>query len=260
MTTWKLGAMSLAMGAIGLVVAVLALLRGQENFSNQEQLAIEIQGLTERLETQTRDLDQVRAQLASPTFTGMPERMVGITERLGLVEKELAGRIDLPVGTILAWDPVVRDELGRPTGAIRVLPEGWVRCDGTRGTPNLVGLFLRGDELAGVRGGRDTVESGMVAGGIDLNEHRHASPIVESGEHTFRPSRDVPFGTLPGAFTHPLYTEGQIEFIATNAHWILTGPAHGTDLNRHTHEVRVVPSHYTVIYIMKVAPSLRDLP
>ncbi len=47
----------------------------------------------------------------------------------------------IPVGTIVAWSPV-----GAGTN---IVPSGWLLCDGTSGTPNLIGRFIIGSKPAG---------------------------------------------------------------------------------------------------------------
>lgn len=54
--------------------------------------------------------------------------------------------VNLPVGTILPWDPIIRDSNGNKIGE-RELPANspWKICDGDNGTIDLSGRFLRGE-------------------------------------------------------------------------------------------------------------------
>ncbi len=77
----------------------------------------------------------------------------------------------LPAGVIVMW-----------SGAINDIPEGWVLCDGTSGTPNLSDRFVMGtvttDPSASRLGGGEVVLSGK-----NLPLHRHS--IQHGHGHTF---------------------------------------------------------------------------
>src|ERR1700722_1510352 len=64
-----------------------------------------------------------------------------LEERIKKLEGYLA---QMPSGTILAWDPIIRDASGTPTGRLHQLPKGWAICNGVNGSPNLAGIFLMG--------------------------------------------------------------------------------------------------------------------
>ena len=83
------------------------------------------------------------------TYAGAPVRLgVGanntvLTARSGAAEGiawETPTSV-VPVGTICAWSP-----LGAGTSTI---PGGWLLCDGSSGTPNLIGRFIIGTKPAG---------------------------------------------------------------------------------------------------------------
>jgi hypothetical protein len=68
--------------------------------------------------------------------------------------------ISLPIGTIISWDPIIREANGRPTGDARPVPQGWSICNGTKGTPSLSDTFLMGSDSvvrAGQKGGANSV-------------------------------------------------------------------------------------------------------
>ncbi len=79
----------------------------------------------------------------------------------------------LPVGTIQIW-----------TETIASIPTGWALCDGTGGTPNLLGKFAQGVATPstdpGTLGGEDTVTltSSQIAA------HNHTTSAY-SHQHTF---------------------------------------------------------------------------
>lgn len=141
-----------------------------------------------------------------------------LVERLNQVERRLSAAIELgtqfPVGTIIAFDPKVRNASGIETGEIRPLPAGWTICNGNSGAPNLDGRFLRGVNLvasAAGTGGREDIPS-------DGN-HRH--PKEGTGDSGFGDDN--------------------------NDNQFRTGPAGGHD---HSGENR--PPFYNVIWICKI--------
>lgn len=71
---------------------------------------------------------------------------------------------EAPPGTIVAW-----------YGPLEEIPEGWVLCDGTNGTPNLMGRFLRGSDSPGGTGGSTT----------------HSHTLSSSGNHSHNFSQSV---------------------------------------------------------------------
>jgi len=86
----------------------------------------------------------------------------------------IAAIASVPSGVILMW-----------SGLLSAIPSGWVLCDGTGGTPNLIAKFIRGVATdatnPGTTGGADTVtlsaaESGLVS-------HSHSSSVSDGG-HT----------------------------------------------------------------------------
>ena len=158
-----------------------------------------------------------------------------------------------PAGTIVPWDRVVRDEAGRASGRLRELPPGWKVCDGTNGTPDLTGLFLRGDAQSGERGGQDRASTGTVNSGIDLNSHKHQLPI-NNWSNVGGYSVGAPFGlgNRPSGDAHFVAIPAQGK--QYSGQYKLSDTVHRVDLNQHTHSVDIVPAYYTVIFIMKTEP------
>ncbi len=129
---------------------------------------------------------------------------------------------ELPLGTVLAWMPPAGEEL----------PPGWAVCDGTRGTPDLRGLFLRG---AGSYGevGQYVAASTMTASGL----HAHDD---SSANHTrfgldWSPSRVL--GDARVLFDTDILSDDPE-----------TRASHG----EHVHVDPNVPEHATVFYIVKL--------
>ena len=67
----------------------------------------------------------------------------------------------LPIGSIIMFD-------GRSA-----IPDGWKICDGTDGTPNLIGKFIKASTASGITGGQNTIQLTT----DHLPEHSHALQI-----------------------------------------------------------------------------------
>lgn len=77
-----------------------------------------------------------------------------------------------PVGTILPF-----------AGALGSLPAGWQAADGTNGTPNLAGFFLKGAASAGGSGGSSTTSGPSAT--TSINNPAAGTPTnVASADHT----------------------------------------------------------------------------
>lgn len=144
----------------------------------------------------------------------LSERVGNPSDQTG-VYGEIYRLSTIPIGTILPWLPT-KEQLD--------LPSGWIICDGTRGTPQLSGVFLRGVTS------RDKLGAGT---GTDI--------IPEDGNHDH------------GKFTHGVssnritFEEGDDD----NGVWFDHG--HGIrSAGGHNHGGNNLPPHYNVLYIMKI--------
>ena len=128
--------------------------------------------------------------------------------------------LELPIGSIVAWNPILKDKNGNQT--YRNLPDGWSICNGLNGTPNLTEKFLMGVV--------DVKKSGDLGG---------SNTIAESGSHTHRYTIAKGGGTrTPVGFQSQ---GGQCETANHN-----TGAA-----GNHSHGDNR-PAYYSAIYIMKL--------
>ncbi len=131
----------------------------------------------------------------------------------------------VPSGTVIPWLPreIHWSDMTRLPSTLRV-PEGWALCDGTNGTPNLVGRFLRGAKLlAGAEGDAFS--------GLDLPEG------VESHNHG---------GTTEGPSITPPNSPGlqhQAAAFPTPA-----GHVHNVAIGYASH----VPPCYGVLYLIRL--------
>ena len=131
------------------------------------------------------------------------------------------------------------------------IPSGWALCDGSNGTPNLIGKFIRGGSTSttGTTGGADTVTLSL----SNLPSHSHSAGSLytnSAGSHThmcYQPRAgksdnandrtvmeysDYKATSSAGSHSHSLYGS--------------TGSAgSGSSFS-------ILPSYYTLVYIMKL--------
>lgn len=110
----------------------------------------------------------------------------------------------VPIGGIILWGKPIKD-----------IPPGWDVCDGTRGTPNLLGVYPKGVATA-------TTDPGTTGGNLTHDHSTHAT-------HTAGQS-----GAMAGS-----------DFIAITTPITVTHAAHSTE----NHE----PPFRTVAFIMRTA-------
>ena len=221
----KLAALGAVAGVIGAVMAVFALVRSSAVTTTNMR----------------RDINQIK-EASSQNKTAI----AGLDQYLA----------ELPPGTILAWDQVIRSVDGKPTGESRQLPRGWAVCDGTNHTPDLTDRFLRGSLTSGTRGGLDGGNTGTVdtENGIDLNKHKHQTTEI-NWSNTGVSAYGAPFGegdaAEEGTSIH-MWTKNGGLADKGRWKWKLTDTPHRMNLNDHVHSIQTVPAFYSVVFIMKV--------
>lgn len=142
---------------------------------------------------------------------------------------------DWPKGAILAWSP---------TGATTTtIPTGWTVCDGTAGTPNLIGRFVIGTRPSG--SGASASSGGFGAQSVDsdgtgVSAHSQAFSVA-GGTTSVQPNNVFSDGNTygdPGGGSDPM---------GSNAH-THTVAASSATLDSKT----VEPADYALIYLMKL--------
>jgi hypothetical protein len=193
--------------------------------SDQDLRLASLRQYTERVHA---ELGVARAEARSRTEGMRIEREADAADiakrkrRLTELEQAFAGlneRWDsMPNGTILPWLP----SAGR-------VPSGWVVCDGSRGTPDLRGLFLRG---AGYEGAGSYQPAGVMQ---PAGLHTHATKVNRSLYNLpLAPPKESGDWLI-------LFDAGSMEADREEQ------AAHGL----HVHEDEHVPEHFTVVYLMK---------
>lgn len=142
-------------------------------------------------------------------------------------------------------------------GAASEIPEGWHICDGTEGTPNLIGKFIKAESESGKTGGKSEIEI------LEENMPRHT--------HTF--TGGTATTSEAGAHTHDYTIYGDLsESDDSGDGWYEVSKVdeHRTtsEAGAHTHTIDMSdtqlsyqgegkpikwePSYYSLIYIMKI--------
>lgn len=218
----------------------------QDMASAQEQLAT----LSESLGTQARLLAQERLEIRSlgeqlvasreessrlssaieASLTAdaqeaevLEARLVNLSDFASELGRRLESQLSgMPAGAILPWIP---GETGLPTG--------WLLCDGSLGTPDLRGRFLRGvgrPEQAGL--------------------YFESARMQAAGLHTHATDRRRSVDSVPVTEPPTYWDRGQgllLSDMGVAAHGQETKDAHGL----HEHQDEHVPAHFTVVFIMK---------
>ncbi|MEE2829694.1 MAG: hypothetical protein VX498_10955 [Myxococcota bacterium] len=134
----------------------------------------------------------------------------------------------LPTGVILMW-----------SGDPATIPSGWALCDGSNGTPDLLGRFVRGtdssNELPGTTGGDDTYTLSVA----ELPSHSHG---VNDPGHSHGASSQSGNDGGAGANSHP-HSYGSTGSSGTGISIAAAGAGQPFD-NR--------PAYYELAYIMKL--------
>ena len=157
----------------------------------------------------------------------------------------------VPTGGIIMW-----------SGSIISSPSGWLLCDGTLGTPNLVDKFIRGASDAegkepGFLGGSNSYT--VPAGSVDatsLTEAQlpvHSHKFLQSAEYSTRDEpNNLDITRIAGAPPIPpdAIVHGTPTLVATD---YLSNVGNG---DSHTHTtpavvVTTIPAYYALAYIMK---------
>ena len=148
-----------------------------------------------------------------------------------------------PKGTILMFN-----------GASSEIPEGWAICDGTNGTPNLIGRFIKSEIQSGQTGGANevtltidnlpshthTVQTGSLTTSTDM--HRHS---ISRGSYGYdNDGRSISTWTLDS--TETSYTDYD-----SHSHTVDVSGITLSSVGNNV-PVKIEPLYYSLIFIMKI--------
>ncbi len=131
------------------------------------------------------------------------------------------------------------------------IPNGWALCDGSNGTPNLIGKFIRGGSTftVGTTGGSDTV----TLSSSNLPSHSHTSGTL--------------YTDTTGSHTHSCYQPRAGKSDNANDRTVMEYSDYKatSSAGSHSHTIygstgstgsgssfSILPSYYTLVYIMKL--------
>jgi microcystin-dependent protein len=138
----------------------------------------------------------------------------------------------VPKGAILMW-----------SGLAAAIPAGWALCDGSNGTPDLVGKFIRGGSQAGDTGGADSVtltEDNMPQHAHALSGSQTATVSTTTNEYNAGYPPILMVGRSVGG-------SGSLSFSFS-----LSGDT-GSAGKASPDAVSTLPAYYTLCYIMKIS-------
>ena len=164
--------------------------------SDYEDLKTKVDGNTTNIATNTTDITNIKNEI-----------------------KNLQD--SMPIGSIIMFN-----------GKAEEIPSGWVICDGTNGTPNLINKFIKGSNIAGSTGGASQVTLSVA----QLPPHRHKVSKCWYGQSDNANDRQV--------------IRWDESFDQNSQVW--TGET-GLGL-----PIDITPPYYTLIYIMKVGTTDKD--
>ncbi len=179
-------------------------------------------------------------QRSNPILCGWSE--------LNINTPAIGGSYGVPGGTIIAWYPK-KDADGHYK-----IPEGWIVCDGSNGTPNLIDRFIMGSNIQ------------------NAHEIGGSNKIALKEQHTPRHKHNLSISAA-GSHSHSIFTDYPIpQATPTKLSSIDTSKSYFTDYSdreyiknagRHTHPGQadysgegepfdIRPSFYKLVYIMKI--------
>lgn len=139
----------------------------------------------------------------------------------------------------LARYSVPKGFIGMWAGTIADIPSGWVICNGSNGTPNLIAVFIKGVAT-------DTTDPGATGGGAAATHSAHTGTAVaaHANHTTGTPSTTVDTpgpgsGAAGGAHTHTVS--------AHDAHVVTQPSAHSS----HT-AAAMEPAYFALCFIMRL--------
>lgn len=149
----------------------------------------------------------------------------------------------LPIGSIIMFN-----------GAASNIPEGWHICDGTEGTPNLIGSFIKAAATSGETGGETQIQlatdnipnhthsvltSTLTTSSSGAHTHTYTAPVKGSSNNAS--DKDI----METSSTQDTSSAGEHTHTVNVSQIQLSSVGSGTPLDWE-------PKYYSLIYIMKI--------
>ena len=172
-----------------------------------------------------------------PKYTGnIPEKPLDQTNDQNLLNlkwfKQLCNQL-IPIGTIIMFN------------SIQNIPDGWHICDGTNGTPNLIGKFIKAGTLLETNETDLDQNNYLTINQENLPDHSHGSL---SSEQEFLTSAYLTKGSSEVSGTFYSATEGTKIKVQTSSDTLNISNSKVTFDNT---PIKVEPNAYSLIFIMK---------
>ena len=172
-----------------------------------------------------------------PKYTGnIPEKPLDQTNDQNLLNlkwfKQLYNQL-IPIGTIIMFN------------SIQNIPDGWHICDGTNGTPNLIGKFIKAGTLLETNETDLDQNNYLTINQENLPDHSHGSL---SSKQEFLTSAYLTKGSSEVSGTFYSATEGTKIKVQTSSDTLNISNSKVTFNNT---PIKVEPNAYSLIFIMK---------
>lgn len=164
---------------------------------------------------------------------------------------QINGGSMVPIGAIILW-----------SGTVIALPVNWKICDGTNGTPDLRGKFIRGSDervlidgvanipkLTGTTGGADKI----TITGLQVPKHTHQISIRQMPQVNYYGSSETRL--IDVAPVNPDFSDaytGGIRHVGPPLAYPTTTPS-GAPIPETATPLEILPSYYSLAYIMRVS-------
>ena len=161
-----------------------------------------------------------------PTGAALVPYSEGGTTYSASVTQVVSLASSIPSGGIILW-----------SGAANAIPSGWLLCNGTNGTPNLIDKFVLG-------AGASTPAVGATGGSKDAIVVSHTHTVTDPGHtHSFSVYNAGNSGTDYARNSLPQFSRTASTNSATTGISIAATGSSGTNAN--------LPPYYALCYIMK---------
>ena len=141
-----------------------------------------------------------------------------------------------------APDPVPSGVIAMWSGSAASIPSGWLLCDGTSGTPNLINRFIKGSSTPGGTGGSSTHSH---ADTFSVNNHTLTISQIPSHDHTYV------LGSSSSGSSLPDPGEGSV-INTLNTGSTGGGGSHNHGLSGSVSSANNEPPYYDLAFIIKV--------